>query len=118
MMTLRMHDTFADFEREYPEAEMFFPLHEGQAQLRGGFLSRRMLPRVRQRDEGPGRIAPAARYDRCVRIPMIEGARSLNLSNSVAIVAYEALRQQNFAGLQEKGALHHTPLGEEWRDYI
>lgn len=38
--------------------------------------------------------------DACVRIPMIGEARSLNLSNSVAIVAYEALRQQNdFAGL-------------------
>ena len=38
--------------------------------------------------------------DCCVRIPMIEEARSLNLSNSVAIVAYEALRQvDNFAGL-------------------
>ncbi len=36
----------------------------------------------------------------CVRIPMIDEARSLNLSNAVAIVAYEALRQQeNFAGL-------------------
>ena len=36
----------------------------------------------------------------CVRIPMISEARSLNLSNAVAIVAYEALRkQENFAGL-------------------
>lgn len=35
----------------------------------------------------------------CVRIPMIEDARSLNLSNSVAIVAYEALRQNNFPQL-------------------
>ena len=38
--------------------------------------------------------------DCCVRIPMIAEARSLNLSNSVAIVAYEALRQQpDFGGL-------------------
>lgn len=37
--------------------------------------------------------------ERCVRIPMIEGARSLNLANSVAVVAYEALRQMNFPGL-------------------
>lgn len=38
--------------------------------------------------------------DDCIRIPMIAEARSLNLSNSVAIVAYEALRQQKaFAGL-------------------
>lgn len=35
----------------------------------------------------------------CVRIPMREGARSLNLSNSVAIVIYEALRQTGFGGL-------------------
>ncbi|MDO4182955.1 MAG: tRNA (cytidine(34)-2'-O)-methyltransferase [Coriobacteriia bacterium] len=35
----------------------------------------------------------------CVRIPMREGLRSLNLSNSVAIAAYEALRQQDFPGL-------------------
>jgi tRNA (cytidine/uridine-2'-O-)-methyltransferase len=35
----------------------------------------------------------------CVRIPMINEARSLNLSNSVAVVVYEALRQQGYAGL-------------------
>ena len=35
----------------------------------------------------------------CVRIPMREGQRSLNLSNAVAIGAYEALRQQGFPGL-------------------
>lgn len=33
-------------------------------------------------------------HDRCIRIPMINEARSLNLSNSVAVLAYEALRQQ------------------------
>jgi len=44
-------------------------------------------------------------YDRCVRIPMAPGARSLNLSNSVAIVLYEALRQQGFEGMRETGAL-------------
>ena len=37
--------------------------------------------------------------DRCVRIPMREGMRSLNLSNAVALGAYEALRQRSFAGL-------------------
>jgi tRNA (cytidine/uridine-2'-O-)-methyltransferase len=35
-----------------------------------------------------------------VRIPMLDGARSLNLSNAVAIVLYEALRQNGFAGLK------------------
>lgn len=39
--------------------------------------------------------------DRTIRIPMRENFRSLNLSNSVAIVAYEVLRQTNFKNLQE-----------------
>ncbi len=44
-----------------------------------------------------------AHWESCVRIPMVSGARSLNLSNAVAVVAYEALRQQGFAGLAESG---------------
>ena len=43
--------------------------------------------------------------DRCIRIPMISEARSLNLSNSVAILAYEALRQQGFGGLKSFGSM-------------
>ena len=43
--------------------------------------------------------------DTCIRIPMIEEARSLNLSNSVAIVVYEALRQQGFDNLKDLGQL-------------
>ena len=42
----------------------------------------------------------------CIRIPMGQDIRSLNLSNSVAIVLYEALRQNHFVGLQEGGELH------------
>ena len=58
-------------------------------------------------------------YERCVRIPMVPEARSLNLSNSVAIVLYEALRQQQFAGMQSEGSL----TGREddaapWMDYV
>ena len=41
-----------------------------------------------------------------IRIPMNPDIRSLNLSNSVAIVVYEALRQNNFEGMQLKGELH------------
>ena len=45
--------------------------------------------------------------DTCVRIPMLDEIRSLNLANSVSIVLYEALRQQDFMGMQMEGALHH-----------
>lgn len=44
--------------------------------------------------------------ERCIRIPMLGETRSLNLANSVAIVLYEALRQNGFEGLEEKGKLH------------
>ena len=47
-------------------------------------------------------------WDSCIRIPMVSGARSLNLSNSAAIVAYEALRQQDYTGLATEGHLHNN----------
>ena len=50
--------------------------------------------------------------DSCVRIPMIGDIRSLNLSNSVAIVLYEALRQNNFDHMNQEGHLHRL----EWHD--
>ena len=50
--------------------------------------------------------------EQCIRIPMLEEARSLNLSNSVAIILYEALRQQDFPFLSKEGALHHL----QWKD--
>jgi tRNA (cytidine/uridine-2'-O-)-methyltransferase len=43
--------------------------------------------------------------EQCVRIPMRDTLRSLNLSNSVAVAVYEVLRQTEFAGLREDGAL-------------
>ena len=49
-------------------------------------------------------------HDRCVRIPMVPGARSLNLSNSVAVVVYEALRQQGFKGLKDYGNMKQEEL--------
>ena len=48
----------------------------------------------------------------CIRIPMLEKIRSLNLSNSVAIVLYEALRQNNFDSMTLEGALHRL----QWKN--
>ena len=46
--------------------------------------------------------------DACVKIPMREEARSLNLSNAVAITVFEALRQLNFPGLSDHGKMKNT----------
>lgn len=50
--------------------------------------------------------------DTCVRIPMIDDARSLNLSNSVAIAVYEALRQWDYPRLLNCGELHNHSWSE------
>ena len=50
--------------------------------------------------------------DFCIRIPMKAKIRSLNLSNSAAIVLYEALRQQGFEDLESIGELHRL----SWKD--
>ncbi len=50
--------------------------------------------------------------DWCIRIPMIGEARSLNLSNSAAIVVYEALRQVGFENLENYGQLHNLSWDE------
>lgn len=46
-----------------------------------------------------------AHFDRCIRLPMRAQARSLNLSNSVAVITYEALRQTGFPGLTGTGEM-------------
>lgn len=51
--------------------------------------------------------------ENAIRIPMIGEIRSLNLANSVAVVLYEALRQNNFEGMQTVGQLHHHTWDEE-----
>lgn len=51
-----------------------------------------------------------ANLERCVRIPMITDARSLNLSNSVAIGVYEVLRQWGFPALSQAGRFSQPPL--------
>ena len=48
----------------------------------------------------------------CIRIPMLGQARSLNLSNAVAIVLYEALRQRQFPDMKLEGELHRL----SWED--
>ena len=56
----------------------------------------------------------AANKENCVRIPMVEEARSLNLSNAVAIVVYDIFRRQGFEGLKQQGQLTQF----DWNDIV
>lgn len=119
MMTLEIHKSWVDFREKYPDAR----LHLATTKAPHDYCS------VEYRDEdflvfgretkGLDEDLLANNYEKCIRIPMREEARSLNLANSVAIVVYEALRQLDFSGLSGQGRLHHTePVGEEWKDYV
>lgn len=50
--------------------------------------------------------------EHCIRIPMLPTIRSLNLSNSVSIILYEALRQNGFSDMQREGELHRL----KWKE--
>ena len=105
LVTIEEHPSFDQLRHEYPDAQFFYastkaPRAYTEAEYpEDAFLvfgkETRGLPEELLHDN----------YDRCVRIPMIEGARSLNLGNSVAVVLYEALRQHGFAGLSSEGHL-------------
>ena len=119
MMKYEVHESFEELLERYPNARMHFLSTKAPkcytdvrfaendflifgCETRG--LPESLLSRV---------------YDRCIRIPMVDVARSLNLSNSVAIVLYEALRQQSFAKMKTQGEL--TGREDEcapWMDYV
>ena len=98
-LTLYVHDSFEEIERTYPDARFFLmtkkaTLCYADTEYRDGdFLvfgkeTRGLSDELRER-----------RRQDCRRIPMLAGQRSLNLSNTVALVLYEALRQNGFPGL-------------------
>lgn len=118
MMTLEIHDSWEAFLEKYPDANLHFattkaPRDYCGAQYRDGdFLV------FGRETKGLDEELLARNYEKCVRIPMKADARSLNLSNSVAILLYEALRQQDFPELSGAGRLHHSQPERDWKDYI
>lgn len=105
MLDLHYYDSIEELYKLYPMGRFFY------ATTKGGHLYTQ--PQYQENDflvfgketKGLPEDLLKANLDSCIRIPMIDEARSLNLSNSVAIVLYEALRQQNFDGLKQYGKL-------------
>lgn len=101
----REYITFGHFLAEHPDARIWFlttkaPLTIAEADFRDGdFLM------FGKESAGLPEELLAAHPDRCVRIPMRAGERSLNLANAAAIALYEALRQTGYAGLERAGRM-------------
>ena len=119
MMTYEVHESWEAFLSAYPGARMHYATTKAPRDYCAATYRPDDFLVFGRETKGLDEALLAANYDRCVRIPMRADARSLNLSNSVAVVLYEALRQQGFPGLSGEGHLHHTALpGEDWQDYV
>ena len=104
-LEIEEHNSFADFLKKYPPEtnNMFFLTTKGQkcyTEVDYSKMDEAFLLFGRETKGLPEDILQKY-IEKAVRIPMRETLRSLNLSNSVAIVVYEVLRQHNFENLEE-----------------
>ena len=94
------HDSFAEVEAAYPDARFFLlSTHATKSYADVRFQDGDFLVFGKE-TAGLGQALLTRRAEDAIRIPMRDGLRSLNLSNSVALVLYEALRQSGFPGMQ------------------
>ena len=103
LVKVHVHENFAEVKAMYPEHKFHYcstkaPRAHSEAQ----FGRDDMLVFGKETAGIPEDILKA-NWEHCIRIPMIKGARSLNLSNAAAIVAYEAMRQLDYANLLQEG---------------
>lgn len=103
LVDLRRYEAFEQFCEMNPMGEKYFVTTKAKKSYTDVDYSQDCFLVFGKETAGlPGHILEA-NQDRCIRIPMLAEARSLNLSNSVAIVVYEALRQNHFPGLKIQG---------------
>ena len=118
MMRLTRYPSWVAFAEANPGARMHFATTKAPRDYAGVSYGPDDFLVFGRETKGLPEDLLAENYARCVRIPMREGARSLNLANSAAVVLYEALRQQGFPGLLGEGHLSSVPEVPEWQDYI
>ncbi len=105
-LDVRYYDSFDDFVGKNKGASLFFATTKAEKTYADVSYGENPYIIFGKESAGiPEEILVKHRND-CIRIPMIGEERSLNLSNSVAIVVYEALRQNGFKGLERQGKLH------------
>lgn len=120
LMEYTVYENWQEFLERNPHANLFYLTTKAPRDYTRAHYGENAYLVFGKETKGLDENLLSANYERCYRIPMREEARSLNLANSVAIVLYEAFRQQEFAGLTDHGSLHHLPTPElnDWSDYI
>ncbi len=103
---------YEDFLSRNPDAKLYMATTKGQRIYTEVSYEEDCYLMFGKESAGLPEELLAHNRDRCVRIPMLGDTRSLNLGNSVAVVLYEALRQNGFAGMKLAGKL------TKFEDYI
>ncbi|MFU0800473.1 MAG: tRNA (uridine(34)/cytosine(34)/5-carboxymethylaminomethyluridine(34)-2'-O)-methyltransferase TrmL [Xylanivirga thermophila] len=105
LVEIHYHDNIDEIFNEYPDGDFYFSTTKGALRHSDVHYNDNSFIFFGKETAGLSEELLHDNYDRCIRIPMINDARSLNLSNSVAIVLYEALRQLDYPGLETEGHL-------------
>jgi tRNA (cytidine/uridine-2'-O-)-methyltransferase len=104
-LDITYYDDLDDFLYKNKDEAMFFFTTKGKQAYTDVTYPGRVFIVFGKETKGLPEELLYANPEKCVRIPMRDTLRSLNLSNSVAVAVYEALRQRGFAGLREDGQL-------------
>jgi tRNA (cytidine/uridine-2'-O-)-methyltransferase len=99
LLDIQYHDSFQQLQDAYPEGEFFYATTKGEKLYTELSYPRQAFLVFGKETKGLPPELLGANAACCLRVPMLKDARSLNLANTVAVVIYEALRQQNFPGL-------------------
>ena len=112
LVDIRYYDSFEQVQEKNPDGRFFFFTTKGRNRHSDvSFRDGDFLVFGKETKGLPEELLMKHK-DTCLRIPMFGEARSLNLSNSVAVAVYEALRQTDYNGLLEVGELHEHSWSE------
>ena len=108
-LKMEFHPTYEDFIKAYPDADTYYVTRYAKTVYSSYDFSKKQVKDIflmfgRESTGIPHDILKE-HQDKLMRIPMVPEARSLNLSNCVALVTYEVLRQQNFPNLATEEAI-------------
>ncbi|NLO83326.1 MAG: tRNA (uridine(34)/cytosine(34)/5-carboxymethylaminomethyluridine(34)-2'-O)-methyltransferase TrmL [Clostridiales bacterium] len=105
LVDIRYHDSVDEIFRQHPGGDFYFATTKAPRDYTRVRYNHDSIIFFGKETAGLPEDLLRKNYERCIRIPMKPEARSLNLSNSVAIIVYEALRQLDFPGLELAGRL-------------
>ena len=105
LVKVHVHENFAELLAAYPDAPFFYASTKAPRSYTEAVFHDGCYLFFGKETKGLPEDFLRAHYDACVRIPMRPDARSLNLSNAVAVTVYEALRQLSFPNLRDFGKM-------------